>query len=315
MKGMITDKLTRLGYSITEKIDTGGSPRLFFRCRKGSKTCIAVYDREHGHDYLNLQRHLLKASVAVPQIYGVHKDLLIIEDLGRRSLLQLAAESPARAVPYYKKAIKELIKFQIKARSGAPVDVHYDTRHIEWEQNYFKKFFLRQYLHVPLRTIRNLKPVFLRLKRDVNDAIQPVTGFLMHRDYQSSNIMIKDSRIRIIDFQSARIGPLTYDLAALLRDPYVNIPARTEHALVGYYLQAVHKANARLDIDECRFQHAYRLCVLQRLLQALGAFANLSLNRGKPHFKKYIGRGLEFLTRSLRGSDYEKILGSIESHG
>ncbi|HEX7320774.1 MAG TPA: phosphotransferase [bacterium] len=315
MKGTIADKITRLGYSITEMIDTGGSPRLFFRCREGSKSYIAVFDRQHGREYLKLQKHLLKAEVAVPKIYRVHSDLLITEDLGRRSLLRLAAESPRRAVPYYKKAIGELIKFQIKARPGAPVKVYYDTRHIGWEQSYFKKFFLRQYMKLPQQSIKELDPVFLKLKLDVNNAIKPVTGFLMHRDFQSSNIMIKDSKVRIIDFQSARIGPLTYDLAALLRDPYVNIPARTEHVLVDYYLRAVRVAASWLDIDENRFLQAYRLCAVQRLLQALGAFANLSLNRGKPHFGKHISRGIEFLTRSLRGTDYEKILTVMESHG
>jgi aminoglycoside/choline kinase family phosphotransferase len=315
MKELIADKIRRLGYSITEEIGTGGSPRLFFRCRKGSKSYIAVYDRRHRRDYLKLQRHLTKASVAVPEVYRVHDDLLITEDLGRRSLLRLARGNPGRALPYYKKAIKELIRFQVNARPGAPVGAYYDARHIAWEQKYFKRFFLNQYLKIPLRAIRELDPVFLKLGQDVKEAIRPISGFLMHRDYQSTNILIRGSRVRIIDFQSARIGPLTYDLAALLRDPYVNIPAKTEGALVDYYLRAVRTAAERPDIDERQFKQAYRLCALQRLLQALGAFANLSLNRGKPHFGRYIGRGARSLTRSLRGSDYEKILAVMQSHG
>jgi hypothetical protein len=134
---------------------------------------------------------------------------------------------------------------------------------------------------------------------------KPISDYLMHRDFQSQNIYLKDGKIRIIDFQSARIGPLTYDLAALLRDAYVRIDAEQEREFVRYYVNAIHERG--IDISETDFWSAYEITCLQRNMQALGAFANLSLNKGKPHFKQFIPRGLELLICGLKGKNFKTI--------
>ena len=124
-------------------------------------------------------------------------------------------------------------------------------------------------------------------------------------------LYIKNNRIRIIDFQSARIGPLTYDLASLLRDAYVDIDERTEEYLIFYYLDCLKKMG--IEILKEKFLKIYSLTAIQRNMQALGAFANLSLNKNKTQFKKFIPRGLELLKLELRKSRFKKLFQIIDS--
>ena len=122
-------------------------------------------------------------------------------------------------------------------------------------------------------------------------------------DYQSQNIYIKNKKAKIIDFQSARIGPLTYDLTSLLRDPYVNISKEAERKLIDYYLKVLRKRGVRIKKRE--FINIYNLTGLQRNMQVLGAFANLSLNKNKVHFKKYIPRAVTLIQEALKKSEFK----------
>ncbi|MCK4453188.1 nucleoside-diphosphate-sugar pyrophosphorylase, partial [candidate division WOR-3 bacterium] len=128
---------------------------------------------------------------------------------------------------------------------------------------------------------------------------------------QSQNIYIKGKKAKIIDFQSARIGPLTYDITALLRDPYVNISKQVERKLIDYFLASLKKRGIRFKKRE--FLHIYHLTALQRNMQVLGAFANLSLNKNKVHFKKYIPRAIELIQDVLKKSEFKELLNIVNS--
>jgi aminoglycoside/choline kinase family phosphotransferase len=96
-----------------------------------------------------------------------------------------------------------------------------------------------------------------------------------------------------IDFQGGRLGPPQYDLAALLIDPYVDLPLPEQEELLDYALQEFAR---RQPVDPARFRRVYEHCALSRSLQALGAFGFLSKVKGKPQFARYIPaalRGLE----------------------
>jgi aminoglycoside/choline kinase family phosphotransferase len=108
---------------------------------------------------------------------------------------------------------------------------------------------------------------------------------LVHRDMQARNIMLHQDRSYFIDFQGARPGPLQYDVAALLIDPYVGLPAAVQERLFEYYTEGVHR---RLACDPDVLERGYRLCRVTRNLQILGAFAYLSQEKGKPGFETHI---------------------------
>lgn len=299
------------GYQLTDRIDLGGSDRKFFRCKKNSKTYIIIHDHEIV-SHLKLQQHLWKRNIPVPKVYWhcLDERIMVQEDLGNRSLFTLTKDNEIPLV-LYKRAIDELIKLQVDGRAQAPVHAVYDREHIHWEQEYFRIHFLVQYCSVPETKTRSIDADFQAIAGQLLSAAEPVNDFLMHRDYQSQNIYVKDNQIRIIDFQSARIGPLTYDLSALLRDSYVNIDPATEKLLAKYYLESLNKHGIMIKHES--FWQLYRLTCLQRNMQALGAFANLSLNKHKHHFRQHIPRGIALLKYGLQDDDYKQLNAVVSS--
>ena len=104
--------------------------------------------------------------------------------------------------------------------------------------------------------------------------------------------MIKDGQVRCIDFQGGRFGPLAYDLASLLLDPYAGLPETTQEHLRLVYLEALQDL---IPYDAEQFQHEYVFLALQRNLQILGAFSFLSQVRQKSFFAQFISPALSTL--------------------
>ena len=105
---------------------------------------------------------------------------------------------------------------------------------------------------------------------------------LIHRDCQSRNIMVKEDRFYFIDFQGARPGPVQYDLASLLIDPYVALPNELQERMLEYGFEQFIRTQS---IDRQRFFSGYQYCALSRNLQILGAFGFLAQVKDKPYFK------------------------------
>jgi aminoglycoside/choline kinase family phosphotransferase len=108
--------------------------------------------------------------------------------------------------------------------------------------------------------------------------------------------MIKDGRPRLIDFQGARPGPPAYDLAGMILDPYTTLDEDMKAGLLDYYISR-RRGGGRF--DEKSFVKTYPLLSACRLLQALGAYGNLSRNQGKTYFEAFIPGALDGLDRVL----------------
>jgi aminoglycoside/choline kinase family phosphotransferase len=119
---------------------------------------------------------------------------------------------------------------------------------------------------------------------------------LVHRDFQSQNILVRNGSAVFIDFQGMRPGLAQYDLASLLCDPYVTISAEERSCLLEYYTKILEESGAHVDGD---FDRVFWQCAVQRLMQALGAYGNLSLNLGKPHFRDHVAPALIRLREAL----------------
>jgi aminoglycoside/choline kinase family phosphotransferase len=292
-------------YKIVEKISVGGSDRIFYRCKKQDTTFILVWDKEI-ESYLALHKHLYDRGINVPELLWVDDatHMLAMEDLGSGSLYELFKRK-RNILPLYRSALNELIKIQIDGYFDVPIDKYYDYEHMKWEQEYFFKYFVGQLCRMPKAISKKVNKNLDRLPEEIMKLAEPWCNFLMHRDYQSKNIYLKKKSVKIIDFQSARIGPLTYDVVALLRDPYVKITRKAETTLIDYYLRQMKKRGVRCEKKE--FWRLYRLTALQRHMQALGAYANLALNKSKPQFKQFIPRGLQFLLNEAKESKYNEL--------
>jgi aminoglycoside/choline kinase family phosphotransferase len=123
---------------------------------------------------------------------------------------------------------------------------------------------------------------------------------LIHRDFQSRNIMIQDGRHYLIDFQGARTGPIQYDLASLLIDPYAELDPDLQRRLLLYAAGQV----ARLwNCAPDHFIRGYRYCAVTRNLQMLGAFGFLSRVKQKEAFVRWIPAAAGMLADHIRAAD------------
>ena len=118
-------------------------------------------------------------------------------------------------------------------------------------------------------------------------------GCVCHRDYHSRNLMLHRSRLYMIDFQDARLGPDTYDLASLLRDSYVDITDHERDDLIAAFL-------ALSDIsDAAEFRRRFDLMAVQRNLKALGTFGFQASARGNTAYIQYMPRTLNSVRVNL----------------
>jgi len=113
---------------------------------------------------------------------------------------------------------------------------------------------------------------------------------LVHRDFQSQNVIIWDEQAYLIDFQGMRPGLPQYDLASLFFDPYVTLSNQERNHLLRYYFER-HSQGWKL----AEFEAVYFDCGIQRLMQALGAYGVIGLLKEKREFLRHIKPAIKTL--------------------
>ena len=279
-----------------------GSSRKFWRIMQAdNRLCLAVAPPVA--DELNLSEarsaraiglHLLQHGVNVPEQYGWDEEsgLLLFEDFGDTKLhdyvmkAQESDDSIEALRPYYFQVIKSLAMMQVKGADGFQTDWCWDTPvydkniMLERESGYFLRAFWQDYLGE--KEPSGIQEEFSFLAE--RTALIP-NNYFLHRDFQSRNIMLHHDTPCFIDFQGGRLGPLGYDLASLLIDPYVALPLDFQEELVGLYLD---KLEELIPVDRRKFIEEYLLLALHRNLQIVGAFAFLTKQRKKQFFEQYL---------------------------
>ncbi len=303
----------RLGMSPSsiEPLASDGSTRRFFRVRLGRKTLIILENPDQpmeNDSYWNIGRHLREFGVPVPQLYHYDREQgrILLQDLGERRLQDEVSRNrdETRILEVYDLVLDALLVLQLGGREGFRAEwcyqgATYDRRTIlERESSYFLEAFLRGYCGW-----RGEKKILLKefdsLARLTEELAPP--RFLIHRDFQSRNILL-DSRGKpgIIDFQGARLGPLQYDVASLLVDPYVDISPETRGKILWNYLA---KLETSAGISPEDFLRGYPLVLLHRNLQILGAFSFLGKIQGKSFFLQWIPKAFSQLRDLLEEED------------
>jgi len=284
------------------KLPADGSKRIFYRVsnEKGSFIVMANPPAERNAEkenlsYLNIGKHLFSKGIPVPCIYryDLEHGWFIIEDLGEQNLQEIAINPDGR-ITIYKKVIELLIEIQLKGREGFNPKWCYHTKRYDrfimekFESDYFLKYFLQGLLSLK-QDLSQLRSSFNHLSYRASLADN---DFVLHRDFQSRNLIIKHDKIGVIDWQGARLGPLQYDLASLLIDPYVGLTKDERIVLYDYYLRVLEKYLPRISPS---FMEYYPYLAIQRNLQILGAFSYLSKIQGKKRFLAYISPALRSL--------------------
>ncbi|MBN2333677.1 MAG: phosphotransferase [Deltaproteobacteria bacterium] len=299
-----------------------GSDRRYFRIRSAfhSQPLIAV-DAHGGsqkfrrlgqhlvtenHSFLLVAQHLATLQFPIPKVLASSPCACyyLLEDLGDTTLYDLAANDQwsTATIAHYQQALCLLAALQQQAAEGFDpswcyAGGHYDRQLIiAGELEYFLNSFA-----IPLGRIELSAAQRRQFRKDcallADVALQAPGHFFLHRDFQAKNLMICTKHIRVIDFQGARLGPIYYDLAALLTDPYVAMPPALQQELLEYYYHTA-APRAQLSLPEPGvFNHNVSCYSLIRGMQVLGAFGFLSTVKKRLHFRQHIPQALLQLQR------------------
>jgi N-acetylmuramate 1-kinase len=272
------------------RIEKGGSDRKFYRIRIAREQSIVLvkYSREQAENqrYVEIAEFLTAHKVRTPQIYfhDPAEGLIWIEDLGERDLWSYREESWDVRRPFYESALAEVAKLhRVPAAASEQIrhnlPAQFDAALYRWEQRYFFENCLGRHFGMSEENRRKLMnlPALLQIA----NRLASFPRVLVHRDFQSQNIMVREGETYLIDFQGMRPGLAEYDLASLLYDPYVSLTKSERSRLLQFY-----REGAR--IADPAFAEKFRLCAVQRLMQALGAYASLGLVKRNRAFLAYI---------------------------
>ncbi len=304
-----------------QRIAADGSNRIFLRIQPEEfQDCIIIIpagnsppDIAESRSAWMIGKHLERSGVPVPKLFGWHPDtgVLVLEDLGDKRLHDFRNHSPAGAVSqgrsvfsFYRETVEHLAKMQIQGGSGFKQEWCWDTPRydlammIEKESHYFLRAFWHGFLGI--ETVPDVEGEFRALAKRAGDA---PGDYFLHRDFQCRNIMIKDNAVRFIDFQGGRLGPLGYDIASLLIDPYAELSMQMQKKLLFEYIEILNKY---ISIDKAQFVQQFNLLAVQRNMQIIGAFSYLSTVKGKPFFKDYIHPALLSLRTRLKETIFDE---------
>jgi aminoglycoside/choline kinase family phosphotransferase len=269
-------------------IEKGGSDRKFYRVRcSPEQTLILVkynLEREENRHYVAIAQFFAEHGIRAPKIYHHDPDegLIWIEDLGECDLFGYRHESWLVRRAFYESALDEVAKLHrlpesvcIEMREHLPAE--FNTALYLWEQNYFFENCLGRYYKIDNANLAEIAA--LPALSDIANRLDKLPRVLVHRDFQSQNIILRNGQGYLIDFQGMRPGLAQYDLASLLYDPYVDLSEAERDELLVYYCGG--------NVSE-EFREILRLCAMQRLMQALGAYGFLGLVKGHKHFLKHI---------------------------
>jgi aminoglycoside/choline kinase family phosphotransferase len=291
--------LEDLGFagSVIAPASVDASFRRYFRVTRGADSYIvmdAPPDKEDSAPFLKVARMLGGMNLNVPIVLArdMHRGFLLLSDLGSRQYLDELPE-PRAADRLYADALAALRTMQTADAAISGDLPRYDRALLMREMELMPEWFLRHHLQVTIDAQERsmLDELFASLVRAADS--QPAA--FVHRDYHSRNLLVTaQDNPGILDFQDAVWGPVTYDLASLLKDCYIAWPPARVRAWVLEYREKLLEAGFALPGDAAEFMRWFDLIGLQRHIKVLGIFARLFYRDGKPQYLKDLPRVLDY---------------------
>jgi len=286
----------------------GGSDRRYYRLKKHGRPLHLILvrytdARPDNACFFPATTILMAHGVRVPKVHhhDCERKLAWIEDLGALDLWALQESPwPERRRLYARTLEEAAVLHRMRPEDLADEELAqlmtgFTEELYLWEQNYFFDHFAAHFSAVSAAKMQEVRAsaALAGLRRELG----ALPRTFVHRDFQSQNVIIREDQPYFIDYQGLRPGRPEYDVASLLYDPYVSFtPAQRDDLWAGY--QTFRAGDPGWETSDRR----YAQCAIQRLMQALGAYANLALNLGKPEFLEHIPRAVENLTHVITRS-------------
>ena len=262
-------QLKAAGVKCAEFLGARGSERVFFKSDNG---IVILYDdakRGENAKYAGHAKWLKAKGVAVPDVIADYPEL-------KTTVMAWGGSEKKMALEDYVKVVEALEHFNrlgdAAVRDGLALEPEFDAALFRWERELFAEHCLgtRFRMEMPEAVRKELEGVAEILEKEPKA--------LVHRDFQSTNVLWKNGDLTFIDFQGMRLGPGAYDLASLVYDPYVTFTEGERRALVALYA----KNAGRPELEK-----VLPYAAVQRLVQCLGAYGRLA-SVGQPQFGKYV---------------------------
>ncbi|MCE1228722.1 MAG: phosphotransferase [Firmicutes bacterium] len=295
MEPRLQAALNRWGCGHPQALSGDAGARQYFRVAHPTLgTALAVLYPPLGegddafYDYQALQVYL-DPVVRVPTLLKCAEDerCMLVEDLGDESLERRLTQHPEEEYAWAERVGDLLATWVGLLTEGAPSRAFFmlrafDEAKFEFEWEYCRKHFFRDFLCKE-------PPGWLeRLMTEIHGSLATRARFLAHRDFHVRNLMVQGDQLVLLDFQDARRGPATYDLASILFDGYWDWNRDAGRTLVEH-------VGIELGWDDRRLWEELNLTALQRNFKALGTFGFQLVHRQKTHFAPAIPRTLRHI--------------------
>lgn len=261
--------------------------------------------------FLNVLNHLQTVGVSAPLLYFFDEPagLLFLEDFGDVTLAQACQGAASDAIErLYRQAIEMLVQLHVHASipSQSPClafSRSFDVPLYLWEFDHFLEYGI---------VARQGKPMCAEDSLLIREEFQKIAEWMAeqpmvftHRDFHSRNLMVDGDRLGVIDFQDALMGPVTYDLASLLRDSYIALDESLIDELLAYYREKMCQAlsssqHIAIHLNDAHmFRRLFDFSSIQRNLKAAGRFVYIDRVKGNPNFLASIPRTLNNVHANL----------------
>ncbi len=235
------------------------------------------------------------AGLLVPRVLAWDQPLgfMLLDDLGTQTMIEVVDPQQMRATQaLYLRAVDALLAWQLASKPG--VLPPYDEPLLSRELALFPDWYLQRHRGLELAPkMRETLDSQFRLIVQRNLAAASV---YVHRDFMPRNLMMPrdpaEPRLGVLDFQDAVYGPVTYDIACLMRDAFLSWDEEFVLDITVRYWEKALKAGLPVDADFGDFYRGVEWMGLQRHLKVAGIFARLTLRDGKP---KYLADAPRFL--------------------
>ncbi|MBF0370104.1 MAG: phosphotransferase [Magnetococcales bacterium] len=260
-------------------------------------------DKEDSSPFVDIARFLATHGVPVPRIHEARlgDGHLLLEDLGDVTYLKALAEGVDPGV-LYQEAVTTLLDIQATPNDSSSIAHRrtYDRPMLRRELALFTDWYVEGIRKTPISSPDRdrFEEIFQLL---LDQALSQPEVFV-HRDYHCRNLMWRGeggaAAVGVIDFQDAVMGPVTYDLASLLRDCYVAWDGDFRRRVMTQWLAG---AGARLGYEPSweRFERDFDWMAIQRNMKAIGIFGRLSLRDGKHGYLNDIPRTMGYVRETL----------------
>ena len=284
--------------------------RRYFRARIEGEAHTRIVmdappDKEDTGPFIHVAELFDRAGAHVPEILerNLKDGFLLLSDLGDTTYLSALDAQGAHEL--YADALGTLICIQKASAPG--LLPNYDRDRLLTEMRLFPDWYLARHKHIALsateralleRTFENILAVNLA---------EPQV--FVHRDFHSRNLMVTDHGAGVLDFQDAVYGPITYDLASLFKDAYVDWPEAFVLDMLARYWETARSMGLPVRTDFAEFHRDFEWMGVQRHLKVLGIFARLCHRDGKSGYLGDMPRVLHYLRKACeRYGEFKPIL-------